>query len=340
MKNLKLFIISTICTVFTTVAFSQALNESLIKAVIDSAKTYEFRNESLSISSADSQAYYHIISGSRIGMNFNEGTTFTINSIAKLLQLKDALEILPSSRQFKNGFMRDDLGEVTDNPCNRIRAYNVHKTENKLSVNYELDQLSASQVPLGTLPMTAFDVNLINKCNNTRTTAFFVGVDRRIGFGNNSPQAMYHFSNFDMLVGPTNGYNLKLSTENNRPHLVFSNNGDRLFMVNKDGKVFAKEFEVLINIPVPDYVFEESYNLLPLQDVKTFIAVNKHLPGIKSAKEFEAEGTININEMQMALLKKIEELTLYILQMSEQSSAQQQEIEKLKQQLADITGSN
>jgi hypothetical protein len=338
MKNLKLFIISTICTVFTTVAFSQALNESLIKAVIDSAKTNEFRNEALSISSADSQAYYHIISGSRIGMKFNEGTTFTINSIGKLLQLKDALEILPSRKQFMNGFTIDEGVGTIDNPCDGSIAYNLHKEENKLSVNYQSAFTSASESLAG--PMSAFDVNLVNKCTNMTRTAFFVGVEGRIGFGNNSPQAMYHFSNFDMLVGPTNGYNLKLSTTNNRPHLVFSNNGDRLFMVNKDGKVFAKEFEVLINIPVPDYVFEESYNLLPLQDVKTFIAVNKHLPGIKSAKEFEAEGTININEMQMALLKKIEELTLYILQMSEQSSAQQQEIEKLKQQLADITGSN
>ncbi|WP_069301096.1 hypothetical protein [Neptunicoccus sediminis] len=63
---------------------------------------------------------------------------------------------------------------------------------------------------------------------------------------------------------------------------------------------------------VPDYVFEDSYELRPLSDVEAFIVENSHLPDIPSAKEIGAKG-LNVGKMQMALLRKIEELTLYTL---------------------------
>ena len=64
---------------------------------------------------------------------------------------------------------------------------------------------------------------------------------------------------------------------------------------------------------------------MPLKEVRTFIEKNKHLPGIKSESEFIAnQNQLDIGEMQMILLQKVEELTLYILQ-------QQAEIETLKE---------
>ena len=62
----------------------------------------------------------------------------------------------------------------------------------------------------------------------------------------------------------------------------------------------------------PDYVFEEDYDLTSLKELEAYIKANKHLPEIPSAKEMEANGII-LGEMNMLLLKKIEELTLHAI---------------------------
>ena len=64
-----------------------------------------------------------------------------------------------------------------------------------------------------------------------------------------------------------------------------------------------------------------------LSEVKTFISENKHLPDIKSAEEMQENG-IGINELQIQLLQKIEELTLYILQQDERIKALENELNK------------
>ena len=79
-----------------------------------------------------------------------------------------------------------------------------------------------------------------------------------------------------------------------------------------NGSIHAKE--VVIDVTNwADYVFGNNYNLKPLNEVESFIKENKHLPEIPSAKEVEEEG-IDLGEMNMLLLKKVEELTLYLLQ--------------------------
>jgi hypothetical protein len=82
------------------------------------------------------------------------------------------------------------------------------------------------------------------------------------------------------------------------------------------GKIHAEEVRVDLNVPGPDYVFKENYQLKSLSEIQAFIKENKHLPEIPSAKEMEEKG-INLSEMNMLLLKKVEELTLYILKQEE-----------------------
>lgn len=62
-----------------------------------------------------------------------------------------------------------------------------------------------------------------------------------------------------------------------------------------------------------DYVFEEDYKLLPLSNLQQFIKENKHLPEVPTSKEVKADG-IELAATSALLLKKIEELTLYIIQ--------------------------
>lgn len=78
------------------------------------------------------------------------------------------------------------------------------------------------------------------------------------------------------------------------------------------GTIQCKAIKVTAT-PTADFVFEEDYNLRSLEEVEVFVKENKHLPEIASAKEMEENG-LNINEFQIQLLQKIEELTLYSIQ--------------------------
>ena len=78
--------------------------------------------------------------------------------------------------------------------------------------------------------------------------------------------------------------------------------------------------------PFPDYVFEDDYDLMPMDELAAYIEQNNHLPNIPSASEVESAGRINMTEMQIKLLEKIEELTLYTLE-------QQDTISQLKSRL-------
>lgn len=106
---------------------------------------------------------------------------------------------------------------------------------------------------------------------------------------------------------------------------VGTSNPTQKFTVN--GIIYGKEIKVDLSVPGPDYVFEEDYRLLSLDDVEEFVKKNKHLPEVPAAKEMAANG-IEVGEMNMILLKKIEELTLYIIQLQNKVEKQEQQIEK------------
>ena len=65
---------------------------------------------------------------------------------------------------------------------------------------------------------------------------------------------------------------------------------------------------------VSDYVFEPGYELMPLDEVEAFIASEGHLPNVPSEEDYQQRGGVALHEMQVKLLEKIEELTLYTIQ--------------------------
>ncbi|MBN1604516.1 MAG: hypothetical protein JW915_23100 [Chitinispirillaceae bacterium] len=83
----------------------------------------------------------------------------------------------------------------------------------------------------------------------------------------------------------------------------------------------------------PDYVFEKEYNLRSLKEVENHISAKKHLPDVPSASEIRKNG-LDLTEMNMILLKKVEELTLYAIEQNKKIEKQQKQINELKQYLA------
>jgi hypothetical protein len=103
---------------------------------------------------------------------------------------------------------------------------------------------------------------------------------------------------------------------------------DQKLTVN--GTVHATRVKVETTVLGPDYVFENDYALPSLEQIKSYIAENKHLPEVPSAKEMEAKG-IDVGEMNMLLLKKVEELTLYLIEQQTRIAKMEGEMEQLKE---------
>ena len=78
----------------------------------------------------------------------------------------------------------------------------------------------------------------------------------------------------------------------------------------------------------PDYVFASEYQLMSLEEVEQYIQQHKYLPDVPSADEVAKNG-LELGESQAALLRKVEELTLYLIE-------QNRPIEQLKQEVAEV----
>lgn len=90
------------------------------------------------------------------------------------------------------------------------------------------------------------------------------------------------------------------------------------------GQLSAKSIRINSSwtLEVPDYVFEEGYRVTSLEETEKFVKKNKHLPEIPSAKQLNKEG-MDLAEMNLRLLKKVEELTLHAI-------AQEKRLRKLE----------
>lgn len=109
------------------------------------------------------------------------------------------------------------------------------------------------------------------------------------------------------------------------------NFGDEKLAVK--GKIHATS--VVVNTGTenwPDFVFEKSFNLPSLPELEVFINQHKHLPEIPSAAEVNKNG-IDLGDMNAKLLKKIEELTLYLIEMKKDNLNYQTNMETLQEQV-------
>jgi len=96
-----------------------------------------------------------------------------------------------------------------------------------------------------------------------------------------------------------------------------------------EGKIGAREIEVKLGAWA-DYVFDKDYELKPLDEVASFIQDNKHLPDVPSEKEVLENG-VSLGEMNKILLQKVEELTLYMIDLKKQNDNLQEKINAMEQ---------
>ena len=105
------------------------------------------------------------------------------------------------------------------------------------------------------------------------------------------------------------GGNVGIGTEDTKGY-KFAVNGDAVFT-----RIKVKSYAAW-----PDYVFDEEYKLPPLAEIAAYVKEHKHLPEIPAAAEIEKDG-LDVAEMNKQLLKKVEELTLYLIQQQKDNEA-------------------
>lgn len=102
--------------------------------------------------------------------------------------------------------------------------------------------------------------------------------------------------------------------------------------LNVNGNIKARKVKVTVS-DWPDFVFDSSYQLMPLSELGTYIAQNRHLPEVPSAAVVKTAG-VELGESQAAMLKKIEELTLYILAQEKKQEELESRLKEVEEQLA------
>lgn len=142
----------------------------------------------------------------------------------------------------------------------------------------------------------------------TVNNVLFLSNDNRVGIKTNNPTA-------DLTV-----YGKALIGD---PAFVNINTTNTYGLYVQSGILTSKVRVATVNsVNWADYVFQPGYHLRPLNEVNAFIGLNHHLPGVPSAQEVEKDG-VDLLQMNVTLLEKVEELTLYLIQ-------QQQQIDELK----------
>lgn len=100
------------------------------------------------------------------------------------------------------------------------------------------------------------------------------------------------------------------------------------------GTIGAKKIQVTQS-GWPDYVFESNYQLPSLMEIENYVQQHKHLPEVPTEKEVTTNG-LDLGEMNKVLLKKVEELTLYLIEEHKQNVDNQERMQKMEKELAEI----
>lgn len=150
-------------------------------------------------------------------------------------------------------------------------------------------------------------------------------------------------------IGPSSGYFIGTTTSealvfktNNSEALRITTGGQiaiggptidpHTYLLAVGGNMIAEKIKLKAVGDWPDYVFEKKYQLLSLADVEKYIQQHRHLPDVPSAKDV-ADNGIDVGDSQALLLRKIEELTLYMIELDKKVNSLSAENEALKKQV-------
>lgn len=151
------------------------------------------------------------------------------------------------------------------------------------------------------------DVSLYNTCC-TSAKGCYLKVRLHQGYGTGNSNMNYLRS-----LTVTDYYGKQNLTQDASGHVAIAANTDAHYKFQVGGEIRSTGINVQAT-PWPDYVFEAGYDLKPLEEVQAYVEKHGHLPEIPSAEEIE-EGGVDVGEMNRLLIQKLEEMTLYQIEL-------------------------
>ncbi|UOY08369.1 tail fiber protein [Muricauda sp. SCSIO 64092] len=267
--------------------------------------------------------------------NVGIGTT-TPNALFQIIQNNNQFSIRPESNQSGTLISSGQAINLVFNDNNvGTDFFSIRANGTTFSTSDELLRIIANgNVGIGTsLPASKLHIKsggqqiIFGTGSNSSGYNFSLGVnDDGINFSNNSNYRGFNFdNNRGQLLKITHLGNVGIGTTNPDAKLTVK------------GNIHAEEVKVDLNVPAPDYVFKEDYELKSLQQVQDYIKEHGHLPSIPSAREMEEDG-IELGAMDMKLLEKIEELTLYTIHQEEKLTEKEMQVMLLRDELKALKG--
>lgn len=208
-------------------------------------------------------------------------------------------------------------------------GYSQHDYDNQSILYSNNNTVSIGATPQGNYGATERALEI-----KSSTGSFFSlssGIDNSFWIVNHPTYGNYLSANsnlpFDLRLGF--GGNPQIRLQTNGSVSIGTSQFTSDFKLAVGGKIIAEELKVQLQSQWPDYVFESDYELPSLNDVEKQIQENGHLAGVPSACEVEENG-FEVGEMNRLLLEKVEELTLYIIELNKKLAQQQERLEELE----------
>jgi hypothetical protein len=235
-------------------------------------------------------------------------------------------EQLPINNVLVNG----KIGIGTKTPNSRLSISKADEYSDATASSTTVDALMEMRVPYVSSSPNSYNGSgyrwgiTFNGSNEStistgnKTSAIYA-VSEDTGSGYNRAVGLaFHTSSFDAL----NSERLRITADGNVGVGTVDTKGYKLAVA---GNMVAEAVTVKLRGSWPDYVFTRSYNLRSLAEVKDYIDKNQHLPEMPSEAEVDKDG-ISLGEMNMKLLKKVEELTLYLIDAKGENDIQKKQI--------------
>lgn len=172
---------------------------------------------------------------------------------------------------------------------------------------------------------TTVATNVGSIVNNEKTSL----TSRKFSATATSTTSGVHSATWNVEVDPINGITYTSTEDGQKTMTTIGTEG-----VATSELVLTPKWKVS-KLVIPDYVFDKGYHLQSLEETEKYIKAHKHLPEVPAAKEIKEKG-INVTEMNLKLLKKVEELTLHMIAVDKELKAQKKENQHLKEVMSSI----
>ncbi|GGH79770.1 hypothetical protein HNQ91_005009 [Filimonas zeae] len=288
------------------------------------------------------------------GSSYNTGIDFYTNTTANA----SAGGMIHRMRLNEQG----NLGLGTTTPVYKIHSYAAANTT--IASALIAGEYFGPIIGVKSSTSSYYALNVVNnllqpEVNGQGTSLLYVRADGNVGIGTSTPANKLYVNGNMGISGPIympggtlysdvnnmaslhNGGFVWANTANTTSKMVLGSDATlslygNMYIgttnnqkdLNVNGKIKTRKVTVT-QTNWPDYVFDSSYQLKPLHQVEKFITANKHLPEVPSAATVAKEG-IDLGDNQVVLLKKIEELTLYIIQQNKRIESLEQQMQTMK----------